>query len=319
MKHDAPISRQYRGKANLLDWLLLEMLHRAPLGGAAACLRALGRWSFRLQGRRRRRAVELMRGMLPADCPPGRVIRLAESQAVNDTMIFHLSFLLMRRDPRRCAQRVDVRGWEHVQRALTAGRGAVLLSSHVGFPRLLQWHLRLRDSPAIHLLNIRHSRPARPSFHRWLHQRLRRRFGVEDDVLAGDDPLAVRYMKKAYDGLRRNHLVNIAADGNLGDRRMPTTILGRPMSFAVGGLSLGLLSGAAILPCFCAIHPEPRFIIEFQPPLSAPADQPRDQQLACLLAAYSARLEAFIRLHPDQVMRERYLVAPAPPPESGHG
>ena len=204
---------------------------------------------------------------------------------------------------------IEIDGWHHVDEALEAGKGVVLLTTKVGLPRLLRWYLRTLDYDVYYLLKMGLPKVAsgswRARFGRWH----RDRYHLDDDEMLGQEELSVQYMKKAYDHLRQNGIVNIAGDGQSGDRRIPVTVGGRELMFATGGLSLGLLSGAAILPCFTMFDSSPgfRFCIEIQSPLCGAEDEPRSQKTHSLAGDYASRIDQYLKRYPTNVFKPRYL------------
>jgi lauroyl/myristoyl acyltransferase len=270
-------------------------------------VRLLGRLKYYLAFAARRRAIRWTEASLPKSTPRIECRRTAREHVVNSVLRDFVSDLMMIQDAKKYASLITIEGWHHVPRSLELGKGVVLLTTKVGIPRVLRWYLRTQDCRVCYLLRmglayvVNNSLRAR--FGRWH----RRRYHLDDDELFGQEELSVQYMKKAYDHLRRNGLVNIAGDGQSGDRRVPVRICGREMTFAVGGLSLGLMSGAVILPCFTTLDSSLRFRIQFQAPLQYPEGELRSQQLESLASDYALRIEEYIQLHPTNVFKPRYL------------
>lgn len=301
-------------KSSLMDdfrklcfYLSLEVLRQLPFLWALRVLRLLGwLWYYVVPGAGRR-ANCWMEAALPASTTKSIRRRTAREQVVNSLIKTFASDLMMIHDATEFSSLLQVEGWEHVQNAVERGNGVVLLTTHVGIPRLLRWHLRTVDNQVCYLLKMglpnaeKHSFRAR--FGRWH----RNRYRLDDDKLFGQEEFSVRYLKKAYRHLKQNGLVNIAGDGSSGDQRIPVTICGQKSSFATGGLSLGLLSGAAILPCFTRLGSSPQFRLVIQGPLHDNQGAGHEQQLESMLSDYVARIETYIRQYPTNVFRPLYL------------
>ena len=155
----------------------------------------------------------------------------------------HLTYLLMLHDVDDLNDLIDLEGWQYVDEAIQRQNGAVLLFSHVGFPRLLRWYLQSRGHPVHHLVKMGFrtgylSGTRQTGIYGLIDQWLRARFLLDTDDLIGQDDLSARYMKKALDHLKQNGLVTIAGDGWFGDSRTPVTMCGHEFSFPLGGLSL---------------------------------------------------------------------------------
>lgn len=251
--------------------------------------------------------LELLRPLsLPASLRVMRLLAGSGQRSVNLAYRRYLTHTLLLHDAGKYMSLLKVDGVSHLHDALARGRGAVLLSSKVGLPRLLRWYLRTCHPNALYLLLIGfasttdHSFSAR--FQRWHWTR----FHFDRDSLAGNEPLSAQYMTRAFRHLRANGIVNIAGDGGTGEHRFPVTIGGRPHQLAAGGISLGILSGAAIIPCFTVMEPGDRFRIEFQAPLQVPQVQDREAQLRHLTTEYAARIDRYIEAHPDNAVAPRY-------------
>lgn len=255
--------------------------------------------------RQRRQATEWLQATVPHGTSPRVITRMTREMFVNASLRRYLSYLLMLYDTNDFTDRLEVDGWNRVEQALERNKGVVLLSSHVGLSRLERWFLRTKPHEVLYLLRIgfegKDDRTWAARFQRWHRQRYRQ----DSDSLAGNEEMPLQYMKKAYDHLRRNGIVAISGDGSSGERRYPVTINGREHQFAAGGISLGLLSGAAILPCFTVTDSTPRFRIVFEEPLVPPAGDRRSQTQA-LVEAYAARIAAYVLRHPTNAVHRRY-------------
>ncbi len=214
-----------------------------------------------------------------------------------------LDFLLWRHEAARFAANVDFEGWDKVEAALVKGRGAVLLATHVGMPTLLRWHLRSKNCSVCYL--VRFGFPRKTGIEQWFADCLRARHGVDTEGVIGDEPLHAKSLKKAFDCLRNNGLVYIAADGGLGGRRLHLGV-GAKATCGAGGFSLAELSGAALLPCFAHLDSRTRrFKIQIQEPLprGSGADS-RAAMLQALADAYAKRVGDHFMRHPEQVRRK---------------
>lgn len=287
-------------------WLRLEALRPLPLRWACRVLRFGASYWWQCRRRSRLERTELMRAFLPAGTPAASVERLAREHALNRISEVHLRYLVMRHDARDCGDLLEVEGWRHVEDALAGGRGAVLLSAHVGFYRLLRWHLRTRDVEALHLVRIGVPEAPRPTLRERAAARIRERYRLEGDRLAGGG-FDAAYLKQAYEHLLRGGLVEIAGDGTAGSSRVEAPLRGRPSVFRTGGLALGQMAGAPVLPCFTAIERGPRFRLEIQRPLERDAAAARQEQIAAMARDYARRLERYLELHPTNVGM-RFLV-----------
>ncbi|MBI2681109.1 MAG: hypothetical protein HYX25_08910 [Candidatus Solibacter usitatus] len=289
----------------------LEILRPLPLPWAIRGASMSGRVMYGLCWRRRRQAIQWLRETVPAGTPSTQIVRMSRELFVYASLRRYLSHILLLHDANDWRDLLDVRGWERVEQALGRNKGVVLLTCHLGLPRAERWFLKTKPHHVYYLFRIgqasERDRSWGARFERWHKNRYRQ----DLDTLLGNEELSVQYMKKAYDHLRRNGIVNMAGDGRYGERRYPVSIGGRHHTLAAGGISLGLMTGAAILPCFTAVGGSPLFHIEIQEPLALPdlndaraAD--RNAETKALVEAYAARIDAFISRHPTNGAHPRY-------------
>ena len=281
-------------------WLRLETLRPLSLRWACRALRCGAFVYWQCRRRQRLERTELVRAFLPAGTPAAAVERLARERALNRIVEVHMRYLVMRHDARDLGERLEVEGWRHVEDALAGGRGAVLLSSHLGFTRLLRWYLRTRDVETLHLMRIGVPEKPQRSLRELAAARIRDRYRLEGDRLAGAG-FEAAYLKQAYEHLRRGGLVQIAGDGTTGSSRVLVRIRERPWELRTGGLALGLMAGAPVLPCFTTHEPGPRFRLEIQRPLENDAAPTRPLQIAAMARDYASRLERYLDQHPSNV------------------
>ena len=286
----------------------LELLRPLPLDWVFRVLRAQARVSYRLRPRKRRQAMEWLREMAPADQPDVETTRLARQLFAYATFKRYLNYLLFLHDAKEHRETIAVEGWHRVEEALGQKQGVILLSSHVGLSRVQRWFLRTKDHRVYYLLRIAFPSATNRSPAAIIARWHRNRYRLDADELFGNEELSVQYMKKAYDHLRRNGIVTIAGDGHHGSGpRHPVTICGRQHELADGGISLALMTGAAILPCFVSVDDAPRFRLEFQEPLTCPSGD-RGTQTQALAEAYAERIAGFVSRHPTNVPNFRYSV-----------
>jgi KDO2-lipid IV(A) lauroyltransferase len=287
-----------------LSFLELEMLRKLPLPAVMAWLRSISRLRWHLSRRDRLKSQASMApfgvgGSASADA-------LAREHLMLSLMRRRLKYLIFSRDADDHRDLIEIVGFEHLEKAVASGRGAVLLASHLGLPQTLRWFLRTTRFPVLYLNRIGFPRQRDP-VRRFVESKLRARHRVDADPLLGDEPLDIQFLKKAHDHLRRGGLAFIAADGREGTRPIPVTIRGHEALIHPGGLSLGLLSGADVLPSFSSFDRRGHFHIEIQPALRPPEPVARPEQLEAMAHEMAARIEAEILARPTSVFRREYL------------
>jgi lauroyl/myristoyl acyltransferase len=288
----------------------LEILRLLPLSSAIRWIQLSGRTMHSLCPRQRRQAIQWLRNTVPAGTPSLDISRMASELFVYASLHRYLSYLLLLHDANNCRDLLEVQGWGRVEQALAQNKGVVLLSTHLGLPRLERWFLRTQPYRVYFLYRIGFAGQRDQSWRARLQRWHRNRYRLDSDPLLGNEAFSLQYMKKAHDHLRQNGIISISGDGSAGGRRYPVTICGRQHSFAAGGISLGLLTGAAVLPSFTSVHTSARFLIEIQEPLVVPNVSPspadRNAVTRAMVEAYAARVDEYILRHPTNVALPRY-------------
>jgi KDO2-lipid IV(A) lauroyltransferase len=233
-----------------------------------------------------RRAVRANLSRVLAGASPAE-IEAAVSQTFANFGAFFADLLTLNRRPgadlRAYVASAD--GEHHLDTALAAGRGVVLLTAHLG-----NWEFAGR------LLSTRGRRTAHVVLS-----------AEQDRALEGylrlDGP-HLRFVTRRHAtsslgllaALRRGELVAMQADrptGGRGDALVP--FFGEPAAFPLGPFVLARAAGAAVIPAFCAMAPGGRYQLEIDPPIWV---KPGEELAA--LGTVVVALERIIRAYPTQ-------------------
>jgi lauroyl/myristoyl acyltransferase len=178
-----------------------------------------------------------------------------------------------------------VEGQAVVDAALAEGRGAVVLTAHLG-----NWELAGR------VLAWRHRRPTHVVVAEEADP------GVERFLRGG--PAPVRFVTLARPtaavelvaALRRNEIVALQGDRALGSRGdVGVRFFGAEAPFPVGPFVLARAAGAPVVPAFCLLGRDRRYTISLGEPLRV---RPGGERAA--LARWVAVLEDVVGRHPEQ-------------------
>jgi KDO2-lipid IV(A) lauroyltransferase len=188
--------------------------------------------------------------------------------------------------------RVEVRGLPHLTDALAAGRGAVLVTAHVGpwdaAARLLSANL------GANVVLVMASEPDPEA--RALHDAVRRGAGVE--VLSvGESPLdalpLIRHLRGG--GVAAFQLDRSASS----TRTLETSLFGRPFAVPEGPFRIAALARVPVLPLFAARAGYFSYVIEVGTPEICPSP-PGAGDLERAAQGAVERMERFISAHPTQ-------------------
>jgi lauroyl/myristoyl acyltransferase len=210
---------------------------------------------------------------------------------------------------------IVVEGRRHLDEALAAGRGAIVASSHFGYPRLIKPILRSRGYPALLVgmprqrgrrADVTLARPfTRPGllvYARWL--RLPRASAYDESWrrAVGEDLPAEINLRPHLRALGRNEVLVVLADGRAGQALQPISVLGCDVPFAPGTISIARAAGAPVLPAFVIDDPHSRdpmgarFVI--LPPLDLQSTGDGKVDPIASLQSFAAVLEEQVRAAP---------------------
>ena len=199
-------------------------------------------------------------------------------------------------------------GWEHVEQALRAGKGALFVAGHIGNWEVGGAYVAARgvpvDAVARHMAN--------PRVDGYI-TRMRQRGGVR--VI--HDERAVREVPRA---IRANRVVGMLFDqGAVGLASTWVKFFGRYAKTPRGPATFALRLGVPVI--FVAAIRQPggkyRFVAE---PVSAELTGEREEDIERIVEAYTAALERWVRKHPEQYFwhhRRWKHQRPGTPPELG--
>ena len=196
---------------------------------------------------------------------------------------------------------IRVHGMEHVQQAITDGKGLIFLSAHFGNWELLAAYfgsLGLRGGVVARRLRY-------PEYEDWLIA-MRRAHGVETFLRDASFKELVRRLKAGECiGLMPDQDVD-SIDGIFVD------FFGRPAYTPTGPAALALLTGAALLPSYIVRGAHGRCDIYVEPPVVVRSTGDRDRDVREITQGWSRITERYIRTYPDQWvwMHRRWKTSP---------
>ena len=218
----------------------------APLAYGVACLR--GDWRFWLDGARRKQIISNLEGVFGDQLSPAERVRVAHDFFRLRSCQF-IDRMRLAGKGRALARLVEIRGLEHIEAALAAGKGAIICIGHFGsfysccsligaygFPvtDVGNW----KPNPIMSLLERRLSIPRQKPRHL-------RRPNIEPRK--GQVEAAIRMAEI----LRANEVITIAIDVPVSheDRAhaVPVDFLGRQVLLLPGSVSIAQHTGSQVL------------------------------------------------------------------------
>jgi len=206
---------------------------------------------------------------------------------------YMVDFFLMPQLSVRKAKRyfAHIRGEEILQHALTKGRGAILLSPHLGNWEFGGVMLRHSEYP-LAVVALAHNVSSTNA----LVNQLRKEKGIKVIEVDQSPFSGVEILRH----LRNNGVVAMIGDKNFLGRGLPTTFFGKEVIFPLGPVLMAMKSGAALIPAFVLKQSDGRYfgVLEEALPLLLEGEQ---EEITKKNVDMTARIfEEYIRRYPDQ-------------------
>ena len=246
--------------------------------------RITARFVYVLAPRLRRRIEKNLSRVMVGALPPAR-LRASTVAVLVHYGDYVLDFLsLLRGDVGRW--RGATTGEERLERAMTAGRGVLLATAHLGSWEMAALFLA-RRTQRVTLVSM-------PEEIGWL-GRLRSRIRSSqshEEVLLGNDPMAVIEL---LNRLRAGEFVGVQIDRVAGGGAANVPFCGHHLVMPRGPARLAHATGAWILPVFAITAADGKYDLVVEEPIDPTGlDEPAIQ------AKLAGLLECYVRRHPEQ-------------------
>lgn len=183
---------------------------------------------------------------------------------------------------------VKVEGREHVEQALSKGKGLILVSAHFGNTDIVAQVVLLWETPVVG--PAEHLKPEA------LFQYI---CGLRADkgfrLIPIDGPL-----RELFRALQRNEIVVLAADRDITESGIVVDFFGASARLPDGYAQLSLRTGAPIITGFSQRLPDNTFVAHLEPPLELEVTGDRDRDVRAGVEKVVAIMERYIREHPEQ-------------------
>ena len=199
----------------------------------------------------------------------------------------------------------EMRGSEHLDRALAEGKGGIVLTGHVGNWEMVGARLAADGYP----LNVI-ARAQRDSTLTEYIRRTRETAGMR--VFHRGSAV-----KRCLGALRKNELVGVLLDQNAGSEGVFVDFFGSPASTAPGAAAFALRTGAAVLPTFGWRNPDGTHSVVVSEPVPLVRTGDHREDMRVNTARYTKIIENAIRAHPEQWLWLHKRWKSRPPGEGG--
>ena len=265
-----------------------------------------GRCAFYLMPRRRRIAYENYGQVLGVPWSDPLAKRTARHAFGNYFKMIADFMLMYSLSPEEIRRMVRPEGIEHIDRALAGGKGAIVVTAHIGNWDMLAAASAVYGYPISAVVN-----ELRAGGINDLVITSRKRIGMGIIPLAG----SLRNIIKA---LARNELVALASDLYSGDRGVSVTFFNRPATMPAGPAAIALKTGVPIIPVWLRRRPDNLYVAEVEAPLEVSRTGDHAQDIQVTTERIVQFFERIIRREPDQwlvflpVWRNEQPVSPPP-------
>ena len=260
------VSRIWRWIRHRLVLFLADVLNSLPRPAARICGVWTGLFLWMMNHAERRAAEKRAAGALKLDCAESR--RLVRRNVVTLGRYLPDALRLAAMTPDELNRIVRVRGLEHLRDALAKGRGAFILSAHIGNWELLAATLAANGVP----LSVIARRPSDPAFAERLHA-LRTRWGVRSIWREQGMLPVVR-------ALKAGNAVGILMDQSIDVPGVYVPFFRRNAHVAVGPVRLALRLNVPVVPIHMEDDSDGRYVAVVEPPLEMPSplEKPSPQE-----------------------------------------
>lgn len=267
---------------------LVWWLTRMPWEKADRISRTLGAFGYIISRRYRRASIDNLLAAFP-DMIECEAKKLTGEVFRNFTRAL-IEFFIVRRFDKSDIERVmELKGAEHIDKALRRGKGCIILTAHLGNWEILARRLVCAGYP----LSVIARDSDDPTMTGVVNE-TREQGGYK--VLSRDSSVM-----SAMRALKRNELVGILPDQNTMGTCMFVEFFGRPAATAAGAALFALRTGASIVPVFARWNNETRLYTgAVQPPIEVDLTGDIEKDTYTITAAYTAAIEAEIRRDPAQ-------------------
>jgi KDO2-lipid IV(A) lauroyltransferase len=274
------------------EWLLYRWASTYTL---LALARLRGSLDYRLRGKSRRIRRQLV-DYFGDELSRGQVEKICERNCQHLYQQRIAQVWYQRRD--LAGVRFSIEGREHLDEALALGRGVLLLTSHVGYPRLVKHLLRglHYDANMLGAAGDTSGASEASRLRHFVESRLLPlpRQGPEDNDL----PIGVN-VRPVLRALADNRIVIALSEGPFAASTVRLPFLGKQRTFGTGPVSVSLATGAPIIPAFVVDDEgrldRPRLVLKA--PLSIP-ENAGPASVEPILHSYVGILEETIHAYP---------------------
>lgn len=237
--------------------------------------------------RDRRFVVNNLRVIFPEK--PNQQLRKISREVFRNFAKYLVDFFRFEKLNRRYIdKKIKLEGMHHFDAALSSGKGAVVLTAHLGNWELGGVVIAQLGYPFWVVALPHKSKKVNDFF-----DAQRNRKGVKVIALG-------KAMRSCISEVSNNHMVALAGDRDFTGKGILIDFFGLPTHFPEGPAALSLMTGAPIVPGFMLRNPDDSFTLKIEKPVEFSPTGDKAKDMAALVAAYKKIFEDYIRKYPEQ-------------------
>lgn len=267
--------------------LIIKVMPEQYLYSLAKGISSLG---YRLASKQRKIALESLAIAFGAQKSKEEIEHIAKD-CFDSIGKAGLELLFLTDRPKLLYKRVELVGKEHLDKALSKGHGAILVSAHFGnFPILLA-RLALSGYKSVGIM-----RPMRDARAERFFTEKRNRFKIKTIY---SQPRNV-CVNKTIEALRNNEVVFIPLDQNFGTGGVFVDFFNTKAATAIGPVVLAQRTKATLLPCFIVRQQDGCHKIIFEPALDLEQGRDSRETVIINIQRLTNIIESYIRRYPAE-------------------
>ncbi|HEY9287233.1 MAG TPA: lysophospholipid acyltransferase family protein [Candidatus Dormibacteraeota bacterium] len=238
---------------------------------------------------RQRKALEANLHQVLPELPAPQLRKLAWRNWLNYCKAWIDFFKIPRMEKQRLSSLLSPFGLEHLDTAMAAGRGVIVVSAHMG-----SWELAAASWAAsfgeIGVM-VEQIEPRRLFEHVY---QLRSKMGIRVIPLSRTGARDIMRM------LKDHRMVVLAMDRDILNTGGRFRFFGRMARFPTGAVEIALKTGAPILPAFCMRDQNDAYVAVGEPPLFLTRSEDHEADVRGAMEQILATFERYIKRYPDQ-------------------
>ena len=197
-------------------------------------------------------------------------------------------FRFSKLDAQYIKENIEIENIHYIDEALSKGKGAIIVSAHMG-----NWEL---GGVVVALLGYPFWAVALP--HKY--KKVDIFFNYQRGIKGMQVIQLGKAVKQSLEVLRENKVLALAGDRDFSEKGIVLDFFGKPTIFPQGPAALSLKTGAAIIPAFMLRNWDDSFTFRFEAPLEFITTGEKNNDLVKLTEKYKTIFEDYIRRYPDQ-------------------